>query len=189
MACSFGNSFSASNSRLSRLSRIARRLDFGRSGLARGAARTTRDRRITGCFPPGSSRDCRVTCRSPSGQKVSAARGAGRRHFRRRCFGAQASRSTTPQPLGCECFSTYKGRMGWDSNPRYAPDHTVIQTLPSATGPRARLPNGVHFHPAWQGCSGFVSYPKNGPKRQFSYTVQQISIPQAIVIAQLSTYF
>ena len=52
-----------------------------------------------------------------------------------------------------------------------------------------RLPNGVHFHAAWQGCSGFVSYPKIGPKRQFSYTVQQISIPQAIVIAQLSTHF
>jgi hypothetical protein len=64
----------------------------------------------------------------------------------------------------------------------------VLMPAPEVTGPRAP-PKGVHFHAAWQGCSGRVSYAQIGPKRQFSYTVQQISIPQAIVIAQLSTYF
>ncbi len=68
------------------------------------------------------------------------------------------------------------------------PYSTVIQTELSATGPE-RLPKGVHFHPAWQGCSGRVSYAQIVPERQFSYTVQQISIPHAIVIDQLSAYF
>ncbi len=82
--------------------------------------------------------------------------------------------------------------FAWEVVPQASSSNTLRAVLmpgPEITGPRERLQKGVHFHPAWQGFSGCVSHPKIGPKRQFSYTVQQISITQAIVIAQLSTHF